>query len=103
VRRHLPFGVPRYACRLRRFERGLNAVRFPADPAWRVRVSGPGKEAPCYRDRVSWAATVPFRDGPFALPPTETLAALPPDGVVLAVLQFENACAPARPRTPTAE
>jgi hypothetical protein len=80
VRRHLPFGVPRYGCPIRRCERGLNAVRFPADPAWDVRVSGPGSEGPCLRDRVSRAAN-------------------PRLGVVIAVHQFENPCAPDRPRT----
>jgi hypothetical protein len=34
---------------------------------------------------MSWASTIRYRDSGFQFPPHETLDALPPDGVVLAV------------------
>ena len=96
TRRNLAFGVPRDACPP---QAGLSAVRFPAAPGWHVRVSGRGREAPCLLDRVSWASTVALRDSAFSLPPQRTLATLPPDGIVIALYQFDNACLPSRPRT----
>ena len=92
TRRELAFGVPRDTC-------PPPAVSFPTDDGWHVRVSGRGKEAPCLLDRVSWASTVALRDGAFSLPPQRTLATLPPDGIVIALYQFDNACLPSRPRT----
>jgi hypothetical protein len=96
TRRNLAFGVPRETCPP---PAGLSAVSFPAVPGWHVRVSGRGQEAPCLLDRVSWASTVALRDGEFDLPPQRTLATLPPDGIVIALYQFDNACLPSRPRT----
>jgi hypothetical protein len=71
------------------FTGALHGARFPARPGWRTRVSGPQHEGGCLqRQRTSWASTVPFTDGPAQLPPHSMIEALPPDGVVMAVVQW---------------
>ena len=47
--------------------------RFPATDGWYV-----GSE-----HVYSWASTVPYRDCPNCVPPHDTLAALPPEGIVV--------------------
>ena len=71
------------------------AARFPRLPGWYTRVSDPSLENPhCLRQRVSWAATVPFADGAEDLPPTRTLEHLPPAGIVIAAVQSLDVCRP---------
>jgi hypothetical protein len=71
------------------FSTRLRAARFPAAADWRTRVSGPQHEGGCLRhQRTSWAATVPFTNGPSELPPHRMIAALPPDGIIMAVVQW---------------
>jgi hypothetical protein len=65
------------------------AARFPVRPGWHTRVSAPRRER-CLRQRASWAATVPFTDAPFALPPHAMIEALPPDGVILVAMQWRE-------------
>jgi hypothetical protein len=73
----------------------IHAARFPRQPGWYTRVSGPSRENPrCLRQRVSWAATVPFADGAEALPPTHTLERLPQAGIVIAAVQYLDSCRP---------
>jgi hypothetical protein len=77
--------------RIRRapFTAALDAARFPARPGWKTRVSGPQHEGGClHRQRTSWASTVPFTDGAGNLPPHTMIEALPPDGIVMAVVQW---------------
>src|SRR5882724_10667759 len=70
-----------------------HAAHFPAAPGWHTRVSGPSHEMPsCLTQRVSWASTVPFRDGPMQLPPNRMIESLPPDGIIMAVTQYVDRC-----------
>jgi len=74
-----------------RIQRGLHAARFPAAAGWRTRVSGPQGEGGClHRQRTSWASTVPFSDGAANLPPHTMIEALPPDGVIIAAMQWSE-------------
>jgi hypothetical protein len=68
----------------------VHAARFPRAPGWHTRIDHFTDRGPCRRQRVSWAATVPIRDGPDQLPPHRTLAGLAPDGIVMAVTQFSD-------------
>jgi hypothetical protein len=52
-----------------------------------ARAAAMSSSTPCLRQRVSWASTVPFVDSPSSLPPQKTIARLPPDGIVMAVVQ----------------
>jgi hypothetical protein len=73
------------------FSTRLRAAQFPARPGWRTRVSGPQHEGGCLqRQRTSWASTVPFTDAASNLPPHRMVAALPPDGIILAVMQWRE-------------
>jgi hypothetical protein len=72
------------------FDERLHAASFSAAAGWRTRVSRPSQEGSCSRQRVSWASTVPFSDPPRELPPHDMIAALPPDGIVIAVAQYTN-------------
>jgi hypothetical protein len=75
------------------FEARLHAAHFPQAPGWRTRISAPSADVPtCGRQRVSWAATVPFSDGPRQLPPHTMIEALPPDGIIMAVVQYVDTC-----------
>lgn len=79
------------------FHERLHAAHFPRAPGWRTRISAPSRERPpCLRQRVSWASTVPFVDSPSSLPPQKMIARLPPDGVVMAVVQYVDNCRPLR-------
>jgi len=66
----------------------LHAARFPAARGWHTRASGPQHESACLRQRTSWAATVPFTDGANDLPPHRMIEGLPPDGIIMAVVQW---------------
>jgi hypothetical protein len=68
----------------------LRAARFRGTAPWRVRVSGPQHASPCLRQRTSWASTVPFTDRANALPPHRMIASLPPDGIIMAVVQWRE-------------
>jgi hypothetical protein len=71
------------------FSTRLHAAHFPVRPGWRTRVSGPQHDGGClYRQRTSWAATVPFTDAASNLPPHTMIDALPPDGIIMAVMQW---------------
>src|SRR5262245_5080848 len=45
----------------------------------------PGRDPAGRQSTMSWAATIPYRDGGFQCPPSRTLEALPPEGIVLVV------------------
>ena len=47
--------------------------------------SGPADIQPDGQQTMSWAATVPYEDAGFQFPPSKTLDALPPDGIVILV------------------
>jgi hypothetical protein len=75
------------------FETRLHAAHFPQAPGWRTRISAPAADVPsCGRQRISWASTVPFSDGPRQLPPHEMIQALPPAGIIMAVTQYVDTC-----------
>jgi hypothetical protein len=75
------------------FHQRLHAAHFPQAPGWRTRISEPSADIPaCGKQRISWAATVPFLDGPRQLPPHEMIEALPPDGIIMAVSQYVDTC-----------
>ena len=76
------------------FHGRLRAAHFPRAPGWHTRISGPAADVPsCGKQRVSWASTVPFLDGPRQLPPNRMVQALPPDGIIMAVTQYTDTCA----------
>jgi hypothetical protein len=76
------------------FHERIHAAHFPRASGWRTRVSGPAADVPsCGKQRVSWASTVPFLDGPRQLPPHRMIQALPPDGIIIAVTQYTDTCA----------
>jgi hypothetical protein len=58
------------------------ATFAPAD-GWLRGSSGAAKIQPDGEQTTSWASTVPYRDSSDQFPPHETLAALPPDGVLV--------------------
>ncbi len=60
----------------------LLPARFPARSGWLVGARG-GKLYAEGGQTVSWAATVPYRDPPWQIPPHRTLARLPNDGVII--------------------
>jgi len=75
------------------FDTRLHAAHFPQARGWRTRISGPSDENPrCVRQRISWASTAPFTDGPMQLPPHRMIESLPPDGIVMAVSQYVDRC-----------
>jgi hypothetical protein len=75
------------------FRERLHAAHFPLGPGWRTRISAPGADVPaCGKQRVSWASTVPFLDGPRELPPSKMIQALPPDGIIIALVQYVDTC-----------
>jgi hypothetical protein len=54
--------------------------------AYRVRIGGGSAEIePGGEQTTSWASTAPYRDQPDQFPPHKTLAALPPEGIVIVV------------------
>ena len=56
---------------------------------WHTRVSAVHRE-PCLAQRARWASTVAFRNRPFELPPHAMIEALPPDGTIMALLQWRE-------------
>jgi hypothetical protein len=74
------------------FSTRLHAARFPRAAGWRTRVGGRAHEGRCLRQRTSWAATVPFTDGPSDLPPHTMIQSLPADGIIMAVTQWVDRC-----------
>jgi hypothetical protein len=76
------------------FHQRLHAAHFPRAPGWRTRVSEAATDVPsCGKQRVSWASTVPFLDGPRQLPPNRMIQALPPDGIIIALTLYTDTCA----------
>jgi hypothetical protein len=71
------------------FDTGSSAARFAAAPGFNTRVSRRQHDR-CLVRRTSWASTVPFTNGPNELPPHSMIAALPPDGIVMAIVQWHE-------------
>ena len=63
----------------------LPPARFPERLGWFVGARG-GKLYAEGGQTAAWAATVPYRDPPFQIPPYRTVARLPSDGVIMSVL-----------------
>jgi hypothetical protein len=75
------------------FHERLHAAQFPRAAGWHTRIGAPPRENPaCLTQRVSWASTVPFADSPSSLPPQKTIARLPADGIIMAVVQHVDRC-----------
>jgi hypothetical protein len=62
----------------------LPPARFPARSGWLVGVQS-GKLYAEGGQTATWAATVPYRDPPFQIPPRRTLARLPNDGAIICI------------------
>jgi hypothetical protein len=62
----------------------LPPARFPARSGWFVGAQS-GKLYAEGGQTATWAASVPYRDPPFQIPPRRTLARLPNDGVVICI------------------
>jgi hypothetical protein len=60
----------------------IEPPRFPPADGWWVGAAGAGEVRATDVAEV-WAATVPYRNGPRELPPTDTLEALPADGILI--------------------
>src|SRR5262249_6729152 len=69
----------------------VDPATFAAADGWDTGSTGAAKEQPDGQQTMSWASTIPYRDSGFQFPPTQTLAALPPDGVVLIAQLDQNA------------
>jgi hypothetical protein len=65
-------------------------ARFPARRDWHVGTGGRSAVRAEGEQTTSWAATVPWRDGPNQLPPHRTLARLPRDGIAIFVALFRD-------------
>jgi hypothetical protein len=62
------------------------SATFADTEGWHAGSTGPAEIQPDGQATLSWASTIPYRDEGFQWPPHETLAALPPGGIVLTVL-----------------
>jgi hypothetical protein len=58
-------------------------ARFRWARGWHVGTGGRARVRPQGVATTSWAATVPYRDPPFHVPPHRTLRALPRDGIAI--------------------
>jgi hypothetical protein len=58
-------------------------ARFAPRRGWHLGTSGPSDVRAEGEFVTSWAATIPYRDTWNALPPSETLERLPPDGILI--------------------
>jgi hypothetical protein len=71
------------------FATNAHAARFAPAPGFGTRVSSRQHDR-CLIRRTSWAATVPFTNGPNELPPHSMIAALPADGIIIAIVQWHE-------------
>jgi hypothetical protein len=77
------------------FYRGSVApARFLARRGWHVGTGGRAAVRAEGEQTTSWAATVPWRDGPNELPPHRTLARLPRDGIAIFLGLFRDSREP---------
>ncbi len=58
---------------------------FAPAPGWHTGDSGHFERRPWGEQTQSWAATVPYADGPFDVPPRKTIDQLPENGVLVQV------------------
>jgi hypothetical protein len=63
----------------------VEPATFQAADGWDTGSTGAAEIQPDGQQTMSWASTTPYRDSGFQFPPHETLAALPPGGIVLTV------------------
>jgi hypothetical protein len=61
----------------------VEPATFVPAPGWHTGHSGRFERRPWGEQTQSWAATVPYADGPFDLPPRETIERLTEDGVLV--------------------
>jgi hypothetical protein len=62
---------------------------FAAADEWHTGTSGIADAQPDGQETWTWASTIPYADEPFQFLPHKTLAALPPDGIVIDVQLVE--------------
>jgi hypothetical protein len=63
----------------------VDPATFAVAPGWSSGTSGSAELEPGGEQTTSWASTAPYRDQPDQFPPHKTLAALPPEGIVIVV------------------
>jgi hypothetical protein len=63
----------------------VEPATFGGADGWHTGSSGAAEIQPDGQQTMSWASTIPYRDSGLQFAPHETLAALPPDGIVLTV------------------
>ena len=63
----------------------VDPAAFAPAEGWDTGSTGPAEIQPDGQQTMSWASTVPYRDSGLQFPPSATLGALPPDGIVLTV------------------
>ena len=63
----------------------VDPAAFAPAGGWDRGSTGPAEIQPDGQQTMSWASTVPYRDSGLQFPPSATLGALPPDGIVLTV------------------
>lgn len=68
----------------------LEPARFSEAGGWFVGTSGSRQRGPDNEFATAWAATIPYRNGPYELPPFATLEALPRDGILIWVSLFRT-------------
>jgi hypothetical protein len=61
----------------------VEPATFGAADGWETGTSGPAEVEPDGQQTSSWAATIPYRDGPFQFPPHRTLEKLAPDDILI--------------------
>ena len=70
---------------------------FAPARGWHAGDSGPFERRPWGEQTQSWAATIPYADGPLQLPPRKTIERLPEDGILVWV-GLSRAWDPSAPR-----
>lgn len=75
----------------------VDPATFSAADGWDTGTTGPAGIQPEGQQTMSWASTIPYRDSGFQFPPHDTLAALPPDGIIVLVTLEQHGQARAKP------
>ncbi len=66
----------------------VEPATFVAASGWHSGTSGRTDVQPDGQSAATWTSTIPYRDQPFEFPPSKTIAALPPDGIIIDVQLF---------------
>jgi hypothetical protein len=63
----------------------VDPATFTPAEGWSTGTSGAAQIQPEGQSTTTWASTIPYRDDALQFPPSKTVAALPPDGIVVLV------------------